>query len=404
MSTTFPLVASGWRAGVTWAPEAQYGLASVTTGDYKWVGAVQEIHATVDKQPILVYRMDGMTDYPAYLLRGQRNVELVITYVPQDINLLNDVINQVGTANAVSHTFEIYNYDTQTYYLITGCIANTITINGTTGDKLSVQVDYWGQQISQPSSPPIVYTSFPTDPGTADATDIPFFFTQESVQVPSGTPKPQTLNFTGTITNNLQRVFQFGLDYVRVIPTLLRTAEGTLTATFDAFDTGTYDQGYQYEANVLPTAQATGSNNETTYTDPETAPTGLSQQTISLQLGVTNSGPTTYYLNYTGAVLPKIDLDTRIDGLVALVLEWTATGASITSFLYTGVTTGATSTILTDTTQTFTVNALAGDILSYNSGPASGQNQVITSNTATTITTAAFNPAPSASGDQYSVT
>jgi hypothetical protein len=328
VGTTFPLVAAGWRAAVGWYAETQYGLAP-TGVNYNWVGACQELHATIDKTPILVYRMDGATDFPAYILRGQRNVELVITYFPQDIALLTDTINNVGTTNAVSHSFIIHNYDTNTSYTITGCIASTVTVNGSVGDPLSVTVDYWGQNIMLGLPSGITTSNFPTDPGIADPTNIPFFFTQESVQIPSLTVKPQTLTFTGTITNNLQRVYQFGQDYVRTVPTLLRKAEGSLTATFDSFTTGTYDEGFQYLANILPTAQSSGSNNETTYTDPETAPSGLSQQVISLLLGLKSSGPTSYFLNYTGAVLPKIDLDTKITDLVALALEWTGTGAAV---------------------------------------------------------------------------
>ena len=337
MATVFPLIAAGWRAAAGWAEEGQYGFAPATI-PYTWVGAIQEIHATIDKQPILVYRMDGMTDFPAYLLEGQRNVELVITYFPQDITLLTDVINNVGTSSAVSHSFVIYNYDTQMAYTITGCIAATVTVNGQAGESLSVVIDYWCQNIML-GFPGGVTTlagwegnggALPVDPGIADPTNIPFFFRQEDLEIPTGTPKPQTLTFTGTITNNLQRVYQFGKDYVRTIPTLLRKAEGSLTATFDSFTTGTYDEGYQYAANILPTAQSVGSNNETTYTDPEAAtPSGLSQQNISLLLGLKSSGPTSYYLNYTGAVLPKIDLDTKITDLVALSLEWTATGAAV---------------------------------------------------------------------------
>lgn len=328
MPTTFPLMAAGWRAAIGWLPEAQYGFAP-TGGNYNWVGAVQEIKATIDKQPLLVYRMDGQTDFPAYILEGQRNVELVITYWPQDISMLLDDINNIGTAT-VSHSFIIYNYDTQTSYTVTGCIANTVTVNGKTGEALEVKVDYWCQNIMLGFPSGVTFSNLPTDIGV-----VPFYFSEESVQIPSGTPKPQSLTFTGTITNNLQRVYQFGKDYVRTIPTLTRKAEGSLTATFDAFNTGTFDEGFRFLSNILPTAQSLGSNNETSYTDIETAASGLSQQEISLLLGanypsnINTNIPTLYYLNFTGAVLPKIDLDTPIADKVALAINWTATGGNI---------------------------------------------------------------------------
>lgn len=66
-------------------------------------------------------------------------------------------------------------------------------------------------------------------------------------------------------------------------------------------------------------------------------------------------------------------------------------------------TAGTTSTLLTDSTQTWAVNQLVNYALQYTSGPASGQFQPILSNTAHTITTAAFSPAPNGSGDTYQV-
>jgi hypothetical protein len=70
-----------------------------------------------------------------------------------------------------------------------------------------------------------------------------------------------------------------------------------------------------------------------------------------------------------------------------------------------GTTASATATVMTDTAAAYTANALTGDMLTYTSGPASGESQVIVSNTATTITTAAFASAPTATGgDSYSVT
>ena len=196
MSTTFPLIAAGWRAGICWAEEAQYGLASVTAEDYTWVGAVQEVHATIDKQQIEVFRMNGVTDFPAYLLEGQRNVEIVVTYWPQDTLLLLQGIDNIGL-NTNSLTFVVYNYDTATYYVLTGCIPKTVTITGNVGEAMEVQIDYMCQNLMVPASPPIVYGDFPTDTGV-----VPFYFVENGVQVPAGTQKPQVLTFTATITTN----------------------------------------------------------------------------------------------------------------------------------------------------------------------------------------------------------
>lgn len=71
----------------------------------------------------------------------------------------------------------------------------------------------------------------------------------------------------------------------------------------------------------------------------------------------------------------------------------------------TGTTTSATTTVLTDTNLTLTVNALTGFYLTYTSGPASGISEIITSNTADTITTPTFPKTPTAiGGDTFTVT
>ena len=134
-----------------------------------------------------------------------------------------------------------------------------------------------------------------------------------------------------------------------------------MTATFDAFDTGTYDEGFKLISNIPPTAQATGSNSETTYTDPEEAASGLSQQCLSLRLGINyvgnlrNGTATAFWLNFPGAVLPTIDLDTKITDLVALQLTWESTGVGNSAYLLTGTTTSASSGghTVTDSTASF---------------------------------------------------
>jgi hypothetical protein len=385
MPTTFPLIAAGWRGAVGWANEAgNYGVAPTSTA-YNWVGAVQNAKGTADKQPIFVYRMDGSTNYPAYLLKGIKNVDFTITYWPQplsnsgvlsDLGLLVDDINNIGV-NTNSHSFIIKDFDTNATYTITGAIANQVRISGKAGNALEVEVTYWCQNILKglPTG-----ATFPTDPGIAHPICIPFFFSQENIQIPTGSPQVQTLTFTATITNNLQRVPQFGTDVIRSIPTLLRKADGVLTATFNnltdfpnevnvsniqgtttsASGTVLTDTNQSFTVNAFIgmtltyfTGPAAGqkqvilSNTATTITtaafspvptggggdaylvDLDSAPSGLSQQEISLKLGILSLPATTYWLTYTGAVLPKIDLTMPIADLVALDLPWTATGATV---------------------------------------------------------------------------
>jgi hypothetical protein len=197
-----------------------------------------------------------------------------------------------------------------------------VRISGKTGGALEVEVTYWCQNIiwgSGDTGLPLGVT-FPTDPGIADPTNVPFYFSQESVQIPTATPQVQALTFTGTITNNLQRVPQFNTDVIRSIPTLTRKADGTITATFATMSDVPNESNVPYAYTAVRT---------TPYVDTETAPSGLAQQAITLKLGYKSSTATTYYLTYTGAVLPKIDLTLPIADLVAVELPWTATGATV---------------------------------------------------------------------------
>ena len=67
-------------------------------------------------------------------------------------------------------------------------------------------------------------------------------------------------------------------------------------------------------------------------------------------------------------------------------------------------TTGTTATVLQDTGADWTAGEWVGDDLEYTSGPAMGQSRPITANTATSVTTAAFSPAPTLTGgDSFSL-
>ena len=73
--------------------------------------------------------------------------------------------------------------------------------------------------------------------------------------------------------------------------------------------------------------------------------------------------------------------------------------------LYRGTTTsGTTSTVLQDASASWTTNQYAGGVLTYTSGPASGQRAAISSNTANTVTTQAFGSTPDSSGDTFLIT
>jgi len=73
--------------------------------------------------------------------------------------------------------------------------------------------------------------------------------------------------------------------------------------------------------------------------------------------------------------------------------------STTTAPLFTGITsTGTTATSLQDSAASWASSQWVGDVLEYTSGAALGQSQLITANTATTLTTSPFSPAPNPLG------
>ena len=90
-------------------------------------------------------------------------------------------------------------------------------------------------------------------------------------------------------------------------------------------------------------------------------------------------------------------------------LQFVSPGSDVNEFIVasgsaSGVSTSATAIVLTDSTLGATPGSLVGLYLKYTSGPASGEYEPITANTATTITTSAFSPVPTpGGGDTFTV-
>jgi hypothetical protein len=117
--------------------------------------------------------------------------------------------------------------------------------------------------------------------------------------------------------------------------------------------------------------------------DPDNNETALSQVCTPFNLPLSNTNTNTQPEPYNNSV-PE--------------------GGTYTVAQTTGTTTaGTTATVLQDSGKAWTVNALVGFTLEYTSGPAIGEERTILSNTATSITTAAFSPAPNGSGDTYTL-
>ena len=213
------ILATGYRAQIGYISETTYGVAP-TSSTYKWLGAVQSLSVNINRNPYIIYRLDGVSRFPGYILPGQREVEVDLVVNPQDINLLADVIN-----NPVStpESFIVQWNDVNQAVVIYGNRANTVKFVGKTGNAFEVDYTFWAQNLST-SLPSNV--AFPTDPGST-----PFYWTLGSVTV-SGSTDLNVIGWDCTITQNLQRVFIFGQDFIRVLPPLNAQVEGTVTVTF----------------------------------------------------------------------------------------------------------------------------------------------------------------------------
>lgn len=282
------IIATGYRSKVAYQNETIssgiYGQIPINT-TYKWIGAATEVVAHLDQQPIIIYRLDGISRFPSYILQGARQVDLDVTFFPQDITLLNDVIN---FPQSNSHTFGISYTDINQGVTVNGAVANTIRFEGRTGQALATTVSYYAQNISNSSPTGITY---PTDPG-----NNPFYFTGESVSF-AGTTMTRVLQFDATVTNNLQRVYQFGQAYVRAIPRLNARIEGTLQVTFA--DMSDFN-------NVI----------------------NMSGSTMVINLGVDGTS-TTRSLTVSTATFTTTDIPSKPEDLIAITMDFVGEGVTI---------------------------------------------------------------------------
>jgi hypothetical protein len=279
------VIAAGYRAKIGYALESTYGVSPTST-PYSWYGPVNEARIDVNRNPIIIYRMDGQTAYPAYILPGQREVNTTVTFYPQDYLVLNDMINNVVSA---SHSVAIQFTDINQSYTSYGGKANTVRFTGNINAPLEVEMAYYSQNVT--TSLPTGVT-FATDPG-----NTPWYFVSENVQLPSPTQDVKVIAWDATVTRNLSRVFQFGQDYIRVNEPLVATATGNLTVVV---------QDYTELNYVL----------------------NWTSNTLNIVLGQGPNG-TTHQITFTGVYLTEAPVPVPVSDLVKVQFPFNATGVSI---------------------------------------------------------------------------
>jgi hypothetical protein len=224
------IIATGYTAQVAYNEETTYGTAP--TSGYKWPGQVTEVTGTLNQNPIVIWRLDGLSRYPQYVLQGPREISVDMTFIPQDVVILQDMIqtSALTTANqtqypVASHSVILNYINVNQGFTFAGLRANQVKIDGKAGDALKVTVNYWGQNVT--SGIPILPTAYPTDPA-----NTPFYFSNESVTL-NGVLAPRVLDFSVTVSNNLERVYQFGQPFIRVLPPKEGNVTGSMTVTFE---------------------------------------------------------------------------------------------------------------------------------------------------------------------------
>ena len=282
MSNT--VIATGYQAQIAFAKETTYGT-SPTSSAYSWYGQVEQASITVDRQPIVIYRMDGSTPYPAHILYGTRKVDTTVDFYPQDVGALTDMINNVVSS---SHSTVINFGNIGQAYTAFGGKANKVTFTGAMNAALKCQIAYQNQNVS--TSAPVGIT-YPSDPG-----NTPFYFATESISL-SNSLNVKVIDWNVTITRNLQRVYQFGQDYLRVLTPLVATATGDFTVVLEDF---------------------------TELSDVF----NWSPETLSFTLGQ-DAGNTTRYCNITGAQLTQVPLTAPVQDYIEVKIPFTATGVTI---------------------------------------------------------------------------
>lgn len=301
----FPLIAKGWAVASQFAIESSYGTPPAYVGSgnpYKWIGSVQTTTVTEDKKPILVYRSDGTVSsrFPKYILQGARQIDVNITYIPQNVNALLSAIGTWNTTLPSSHTIAFAAEDiaqqgsgTQGLWYATGCIANQVTINAKIGQPLSVSIDYYAQDFFEGLPDSLTYSEFQGDTGV-----VPFFFKNESLSINS-TVLARTLDFQETISNNVERIYQFGQYYVRTAPTLEARVQGTFHETFQSTDgTNNIDDPY--------------------WVTDDTNATGITPYPMVLTLGPGHT------ISHTNAKFQYLSIPTDITDYAALEFHWDA--------------------------------------------------------------------------------
>ena len=256
------------------------GTYSVVSGARQWIGMVQE--GTVDESTnvIPVRYLSTATRNVSQWVDGAKDVAFNFSYFPQDWRMLvfalgsnvdagspspyTHVISEVNSASGGLHTSGTMNPFTS-YQLelahkggatgenfirtLIGCNTNSLTINASQGEIISVDVEGIAQDA--------VTTSGAITLATEDTTR-PFMWRDVKVHIPSGTVIPEVKQMSFSVNNNMEAPHYLNGSQVIAPPIPLgRDYEVSLTLDATSENTKTFHESYFLGGSMLN--QGTGS-------------------------------------------------------------------------------------------------------------------------------------------------
>ncbi|MGB9615533.1 MAG: phage tail tube protein, partial [Fervidobacterium sp.] len=254
-----------------YASEDTYGVPPTSTS-YSWPGSVQNVTVRGELNPVAVYEI-GNVRFPSYIVQGQRAISVDLTVFPQDTTWLSSLFNQ---SEATSFTLAFSFPDISQNITVFGSKLESIRLHARTGEPLEVACVFQAQNFSfsLPSG-----VTLPSDTNTT-----PYYFATISVKKDT-VLYPKVLEFSAELRNRLERVYKFGQFWVRAIPTLTASIEGSMRVTFEDMS----------EFNQL---------------------TSFSGSTLTLDLGDGHS------INIQNTIFSSIETPVRPDDLIALTVNF----------------------------------------------------------------------------------
>ena len=231
------------------------GLYATASGDRLWIGLVQ--NSSIDESTgVLPIRYVGTSTRNVDLfVDGPKDVTGAFSYYPQNWRMFVAALGSnidSGSPTPYAHVISELNSNAASPYIsgalnpftsftiedskrtgtdglhfvrtVNGAVVNTITLNGTQGEPLTVDVDYVGQEVTFTSGAPTLAT---------EITTRPYMWRDVRLHIPSGTVIAELKDFSLSINNNLEPPHYLNGSQV-IAPPIPLNRDYEFTATLDS--------------------------------------------------------------------------------------------------------------------------------------------------------------------------